>query len=181
MYYQQKGLRKKFILLIVFSYAINICNAQDTINTNNTISIINVKYIDSDTFYVSKRYTVDDNQPITGIVVDSFILGNTRHLTNATLYSNGVALMNTIFYPNGKIKMREYYLYSEGYAQGDTNTGKIYNGPYIEYYENGNKKTEGIYTMELKDKKWLYYNFEGKLLRIDEWNRGILINSIIKN
>ncbi len=100
----------------------------------------------------------------------------------------------TYWYPNGQINKIENY----------SNGKKI--GNWTEYYENGLPKCKGSYSsdsnaieitkenvdslqklypdfwvaihciLDIKNGKWIYYSMDGKLIKEEFWNHGILMN-----
>ena len=75
------------------------------------------------------------------------------------------------------ILKRKYHIFRE--------TGE-YTGEYKEYYKNGNIKKEGIYNNEImhskfteKDRRWKEYDFQGKVIKIEDYSYGKL-DSVIE-
>ena len=51
-------------------------------------------------------------------------------------------------------------------------SGKLLNGPYIEYYTDKNLKEQGNFKKGLKDGVWKSWNEEGTLTSVTNWKRG---------
>ena len=56
--------------------------------------------------------------------------------------------------------------------------GKL-NGKYVEYYENGNKKVEGVFKNNLRIGNWKVWDEKGKLIMEREYYNSVLIRSIL--
>lgn len=76
-------------------------------------------------------------------------------------------------------------LVSEGVFYGDSPAGRI-----IHYYQNGKIRTSGFYSpvdysdlknwysekAGKKDSTWLFFDFSGKLIKIEKYKNGVLTN-----
>lgn len=60
-----------------------------------------------------------------------------------------------LFHPDTKQKLAEYLYETEDY--------KIKNGPSQEWYENGNLRSKGNYSQNLKTNLWHHYNYDGTI------------------
>ena len=85
------------------------------------------------------------------------------------------------FFKNGKkIRGKEYYFPSgntkhDGYFMNDS-----LNGRYYQYFLNGEIRLKGKFNMGFPDGRWKTYDSSGELLSIQIFNKGELINTILK-
>jgi hypothetical protein len=68
-----------------------------------------------------------------------------------------------------------YYWYSADaiHATQGGYSGKLLNGPYIEYYPDKNLKQQGTFKKGLKEGIWKTWNTDGTLHSITKWKHGV--------
>lgn len=78
-----------------------------------------------------------------------------------------------------KENFKEYY--SNGFLKTETEINNLdKDGIHREFYENGNTKYEGVFKNGEPIDKHYYYNYEGKVTKIETWKDGIKINTELK-
>ena len=76
-----------------------------------------------------------------------------------------------------KIKNRIYYWYDNHKIHSSQFhfSGKLLDGKYEQRFPDGNLKTRGKFKFGLKEEQWFYYHPNGKVKKIENWKKGLLI------
>lgn len=82
-------------------------------------------------------------------------------------------------YKDGKQHGTAEYYYSNGNLRQKSfwKEGRM-NGEYFNYYPNGQLRIKGYYADDQQDKTFLYLDEQGDTLKIEHWDKGILIDSM---
>ncbi|MBQ7490654.1 MAG: hypothetical protein IJT51_09095 [Bacteroidales bacterium] len=92
-----------------------------------------------------------------------------KHIESRNEYKDGkLHGISEDFYPNGIPKTITSW--EEG----------VMHGAYFNYYPNGQLRIKGYYTADKFDKTFLYFNEQGDTLKIEYWDKGILLDCIPK-
>jgi antitoxin component YwqK of YwqJK toxin-antitoxin module len=79
------------------------------------------------------------------------------------------------FDPEGNvIEAKTYNIYHQLVSQGIVTTDGKKEGPWIDYYPEGNKKAEGYYNNGLKNNTWIYYYPKGSVEQTGSYQNGKL-------
>ena len=91
-----------------------------------------------------------------------------KHIELRREYKDGKQHGTTeYYYPNGNLRQKSFW-----------KEGRM-NGEYFNYYSNGQLRIKGYYTEDQYDKTFLYFSEQGDTLKIEHWDNGILIDSML--
>lgn len=90
------------------------------------------------------------------------------------IYKDYMLIKFVKYFSNGKEKeVTNYTDFHQGFCSQNPSY-YIKGGQYTEYFENGNKKTEGIYLNNQKEGEWFTWSDSGQLLKKEKYKTGKL-------
>ncbi|MBN8693058.1 MAG: hypothetical protein J0L69_07655 [Bacteroidetes bacterium] len=104
----------------------------------------------------------------------SFTFDKNGNKVSEFIYKDYMLVKSVKYFANGKVKeVLNYNNFHQGYCSQNPSY-YIKGGQYLEYYENGNKKTEGNYLNNEKEGEWLSWSDNGQLVKKEKYKNGKL-------
>ena len=98
---------------------------------------------------------------------------------NVSVHNDSVNITTQILVEEQAVKINDetlYYWYKAGRIHQSRGglAGDVLHGNYVEYFENGNIKIQGVFFLGTKDETWKEWYSNGELKTIQNWKKGVL-------